>query len=448
MVRFVFDNLIYKCGENRYILLNLFNFRREIINGATLTQLLQISQKQSNGTSLLDSELSLLQIYYEKRQFLPGDTIHELDKSNQLQSQISLKKYPIKSITLNVSYHCNFKCSYCYQRNYKYHSAFSKTMEHKNVDEIYHYLMLECFDTSNFNEIVISGGEPLLLNNISVINYIINRFPKQKKILFTNGINIMQFKEKIPFAEIDEYQISLDGPDSVIADVNKSTKAYEDIIQGILYLISLGKTITIATLLTKDLGPFLLQFVSDLKSHNIIDSPNVSLKFNLEKNYYSAGKFDDSVFDWEYIRNIRKKLNPQLMGYGTTIPLHSEVMDLSLLLHRPKNQRYKLQYQKCDLSTNLPAVFGPDGKVYWCLCLGSENGVIGNYQLNEVFHEKIHKLGNRTVTKIEACKSCSLRYVCRGGCVLPLTSGPHDYYRPNCGMFSSDYFWEHLEDLI
>ena len=90
----------------------------------------------------------------------------------------------------------------------------------------------------------------------------------------------------------------------------------------------------------------------------------------------------------------------------------------------------------------------PNGDIYWCLCLNGKSGKIGNYKDKFFDRDKVEKLGNRTIFKIEQCRRCRLRYLCGGGCMLPLTSGDGEVYRPACGPLGDPFVWEHLEELI
>lgn len=97
---------------------------------------------------------------------------------------------------------------------------------------------------------------------------------------------------------------------------------------------------------------------------------------------------------------------------------------------------------------SIPMLFEPNGQVYWCVCLGDKNGCIGKYKYDaRIDTDKILKFGNRTVFCINKCLTCPLRYICGGGCVLPLTSCSCDIYNPVCGIFGSKYFWDNLEDF-
>lgn len=143
-----------------------------------------------------------------------------------------------------------------------------------------------------------------------------------------------------------------------------------------------------------------------------------------------------------------KTYNPILKTVDSYLELPVEVRGLADYLHRPVNERRDIKYKKCDLTKTVPMVFEPNGDIYWCLCLDGESGKIGNYKEKFFDRDKVVKLGNRTIFKMKQCRQCRMRYLCGGGCTLPLTSGDGEIYRPACGPLGDSFVWEHLEELI
>ena len=181
MKRFVFDNLVYKMNETSFLVMNLISFRRETITKDTLDQ----------------------------------------------ESELHLSKLPVRSITFNLTHSCNFNCDYCYQRKYKYKPEYAGSMGVEDIRMIMEYLQLPYFGDTALEELVVSGGESLLPSNIDTINYICDHVAAKKKILFTNGSHVLAYKDKIDIDAFDEYQISLDGPDTVIRLVNHHGDSYD-----------------------------------------------------------------------------------------------------------------------------------------------------------------------------------------------------------------------------
>lgn len=182
----------------------------------------------------------------------------KVEQQLKKDSYISLDVFPVKSITFNLTHRCNFNCAYCYQNKYKNNADFDKIMTIEDVKYIEKYLANPCFDTNDIEEIIISGGEPLMSENIQTLNYIINTFFPKKFVLFSNGFNLYELKDEVDFVKIDEYQISLDGPDEVIKIVNKGgNNAFDKIVQGIKYIETISKKISIVVIWSKYLESYI-----------------------------------------------------------------------------------------------------------------------------------------------------------------------------------------------
>ncbi len=448
MKRFVFDNLVYKYNDDAFLLMNLISFRRKTVTNDTLDRLILIESKLEMGKELSDEEGRLLQHFHEKKQILPAEIIEEVDKRSEQNSDLHLSKFPVKAITFNLTHSCNFNCDYCYQRKYKNKPEYMESMGVEDIESIMEYLSLPFFDDTELEEIVVSGGEALLPSNIDTINYICEHVAAKKKILFTNGINILAYKDRIPFNAFEEFQISLDGPDPVIRQVNHTGDSFDRIIGGIQYLQQMKKTITVVTMWTRELRSHLTEYIERLKESGILDCPDTKLKFALVKDYYTNGGIDEHFYSWDEVLADLKTYGPRLATVNSRLELPAEVGGLAGYIYRPKNERHGLQYKKCDLTKSVPMICEPNGDIYWCLCLNGKSGKIGNYKDKFFDRDKVEKLGNRTIFKIEQCRRCRLRYLCGGGCMLPLTSGDGEVYRPACGPLGDPFVWEHLEELI
>lgn len=448
MKRFVFDNLVYKFNDEAFLIMNLISFRRKTIPKETLDKLILIEDKMETRKSLSGEEDQFLRKFYEEKQILPPEIVAEVDRRTEQESELHLSQFPVRSITFNLTHSCNFNCDYCYQRKYKNKPGYVESMSVEDIRSIMEYLRLPCFGETALEEIVVSGGESLLPANMDAINYICEHVEAKKKILFTNGVNVLAYKDRVDLNAFDEYQISLDGPDTVIRLVNHNDDFFEQIIGGIKYLQQMNKTITLITMWTKELRSHLTEYIDLLKQSRILEQPDTTLRFILAKDFYTGNSLDGQFYDWEEIAADLKTYHPILETVNSYLELPVEIRGLAGYLYRPINERKDIRYKKCDLTKTVPMVFEPNGDIYWCLCLDGVSGKIGNYKEKFFDRDKVTKLGNRTVFRIEQCRKCKLRYLCGGGCVLPLTSGDGEVYRSACGSFGEPFVWEHLEELI
>jgi len=448
--RFVLGNLIYYIDKDNVLLVNLISFRRQKISAEILTNMIEIESKMNNEIVLSEKENEILNSLYLNKQILPKETISEIEQNLQIEPELNLDKFSVKSYTLNLTHQCNFKCSYCYQNKYNHKPEYKQFMTIKDIDLIKEYLSQDCFDADEVEEVVFSGGESLLPENINTINYALNNLPSKKFLMFTNGANLFDYRKHIDYNLIDKFQISFDGTAEIIKYINKNpnSKVFEKIIDGIKYIDSLNKEISIVVMWTKELEQYIDEFITILNQNEIINKTNMKVKFILAKDYYSTSTINNDFYNLDYICDIIKRINPKLSQIGSSLDIFGEGSSISYLIHRSLNQKKSLIYKRCDLTKSVPFVFEPNGDMFWCLCLGNKNGCIGNYKENKYFDkDKVLKLANRTIFKIEKCKTCDLKYLCAGGCPLPLTSFDSDLYQPVCGLYGLEEFWDRLEKL-
>lgn len=448
MNRFVFDNLIYKLNDNRVMLLNLTNYRRIIVTSDIVNEISIIENKINNNMELSISETKMFDKLVKSKQILSKELENQIYEILCNEAIVDLEKFPVRSITFNITHRCNFNCIYCYQNNYKFRSEYKNNMSIKEVDEIISYLSLPNFDSRELDEIVISGGESLLEENVDVVNYICNVIETKKRTIFTNGVNIIKFASRIDYSKIDEFQISLDGTNGVMKDVNHYCGGVLQILEGIDYLLKLDKKIDLVTMWTKQLEDNLDEFISLISESGFRNKPNFTMKIIVAKDYYNYNNLDLTIYDLEYIRYSMKKYNNKLRSIGCSIDLFAEASYLKTLLHRPINEIKTPRYKRCDINKSVPLLFEPNGEIHWCMCLGKTNGIIGNYKEKRVDVRSIQQYGSRTVFSMDKCRKCNLKYICSGGCVLGVPSMMQDLNIPVCSIFENEYFWEKLEDFV
>ena len=135
----------------------------------------------------------------------------------------NLKMPPLSMAYLHLTMKCNFSCVYCYNRDVeKEHLKELSTEEWFNA--------LEYMRSENIKKLVITGGEPLLREDIGEI------LGKAKKLgfkvsLLTNGSLLEnKFAEVVP--NVDDIVLSLDSHDLKQNSFNRSHLGFDGILRG------------------------------------------------------------------------------------------------------------------------------------------------------------------------------------------------------------------------
>lgn len=447
--RVIFGNLAIYSDKN-IVLLNLMNFRRKVISASDFDVLMIIDEKNKNGDSLSSLEKELYETLLSQKQILLPELISKADTLRENTLKNSIQK-TIKDFTISPTFDCNFKCKYCYQRNFDKNIG---TMTTNHIDNIYdllinyHKKINEKFEP---RFIGINGGEALLEKNISIINYVLNKFsdcPEFK--LYTNGINILKYSKQLDFSRFNKVQVSLDGYDDLIHLVNNyHTPAFDTITQGIAYLSDLGVEVTVICMLTKEIIDNLDKFIEQLRQRSLINKKNVRISFSYVSDFGKPECLDNDFLSLENFLDLRYKLAGLINDTNIQLDRLFEVRWIGRALTRNINEKMWGRESTCGIMESRPIIFAPNGKIYWCSCVDPNQGIMGEYFPKMDFDERnLLQYLQRNVFKTEECKKCDFRYVCSGGCVLYNIKQGKPIDTPNCGFFKNQYFLDNLEKFL
>lgn len=129
---------------------------------------------------------------------------------NQSEKQALVDKYgrTVDYIRLSVTDRCDFRCVYCMTED----MTFLPRQEVLSLEEI--YKVAEAFTELGVNKIRITGGEPLVRNNIMSLIQQLGSLPGlQELLLTTNGSQLEKLAVPLREAGVKRLNISLDSLD-------------------------------------------------------------------------------------------------------------------------------------------------------------------------------------------------------------------------------------------
>lgn len=344
--------------------------------------------------------------------------LSEFEEQNQIES--IQKKHDLKlltffekpkSIGFVVNYDCNFDCPYCYQKN-KVKGLLTK----EQVDSI-----LDNFGGCVSN-ITLIGGEPLLLENMDILNYIFNRFPLASYSIVTNGFNLMEYFHILKERKISFIQVTIDG----VKDTHDLTRTH----------ISGEKTYE----KIKGNVEYYLYHNIPIRIRMNVSNQNISQVVELYNDFFTCKQYKNDLLSFEFqaLFNLpiehRSAISNQLNELARLGIIKNQMADKNIhnMSYESIKQRLKPNIKSCLLDMNT-LYFDPKGRLFNCiLALGSEERSIGNYFPS--YHLKVKSFLSRSVLKIDKCSNCKFAFLCGGGC--PNVFGDSDCFRESCFQFN------------
>ena len=320
------------------------------------------------------SELRRLLIDIEKNGFLANAIVKDGEVND-----INLHLY--------LTNKCNLRCRHCYMD-----SGLPLQNELSTEDFI---SVIDQFAAISKNQVILTGGEPLLFPDIMVL--IKQAKEKGLKVsIFTNGTLIDEkFVSKIE-DYVDEIQFSLDGASS---EVNDNIRG-KGVFQRVLKTADLLKKTNIKLRLAMVIMP---QNVEDLKTNIIglarrLDGVEMKLSFALKAGRSNQTyRFASSAVAENELQVILTSLYQNRLKAMTKI-------EPNLII---KNCGYG---EVITISSN--------GDIYPCALLINKAGNLKKNNFRDIVDKIRADTKASNVENYKECSTCDLKYICFGGCRL------------------------------
>lgn len=437
----LYENLVVK-QEKGYVLLNLYNFKIEYLTADEFRKLEAYVHKGDL------SGKQIFECFKKKGQFLTDKQIAAIDLYARIKSK-QLGKPALCEVQISLSFECNLSCYYCYQRG----RHGNERMGIDDIDKIYEFCELyeNKMETQNkIQWITITGGEPLLEQNIILINRIAEKFRDAHIRIFTNGINLQKYWHKLPLDRIAEIQISLDGDDKIISKISGKRELCfsEKILKSIHLAVSSGCNVRVGCVLT-EVSVERVKIIYDLlEREDLLKYNNLHIAFTLVTDYKNelgiARQYD--------LKKLAKEINGMRGVFqqykNSEITIFSDLMPIKSLLKDYFDINRFHVGRRCGRLHGMGITAIPGGGIYWCNERIGENGKIGDYSKGIFYKERYDEISQRNVYKINECQKCKFRFVCGAGCPIKIGENVVDWKERYCGVFGNSYIMDNLQDFI
>lgn len=309
-------------------------------------------------------------------------------KNNGFIEKYSTQSLPSKSAYIHINSRCNLHCKGCY----------SYVENRNNLSELrtdqWCNILKELVDSS-FTRIIVSGGEPFLRNDLSIICKYAKQNGIQNLNIISNGtITFEKYDSVIPY--LDSIAISVDGYNKDTSFIRDSG-IMETVLKTIKYLKSRIKTSLIVTLHKKNIN-----FMQNYQE--LADNLGVSMSYSI----FSVDSERPGLSDYMFNEHDFVKIANTLISEHKSFSLANSPSEHLALTCRVG----------CGFGSTMLSISSL-GDVYPCHMLQNEDCLMGNVldtPLRDILNTPQFRKNAITVSDIKECNKCEYKFICGGGC--------------------------------
>lgn len=326
-------------------------------------------------------------------------------------------------ITIMPTYNCNFRCEYCFEQNLL--SKGKEFLNHKMTKEIVDavFVQLKKYKEQGMHvgSVYLFGGEPLLKTNKDIVAYICQKCRELDISIscVSNGYHLDEYIDLVKEYKFDKIQITLDG----IGEEHDKRRflvggqgTYDRIKTNISLALENGINISIRSNVNKKNAASVQGLIEEYKKENWIGKPNFHYYFKTNIKCYEE-KDEDFLSDVELMGQLSEYVGETTGRFQLNSIYSGLAQGISYML---KNNGFApLRSGYCGANTGMYTI-DPFGNIYPCWdVLAEEDCRIGTVDLDKgefVLTDEHQTWKERTVDRIDDCKTCRYMLFCGGGC--------------------------------
>lgn len=322
-------------------------------------------------------------------------------------------KTTVMTAYIHVTDKCNLHCLGCYSDNMARNREIDLSSEDMKI-------ILNELKNIGVENLIISGGEPLLRNDIAdLVEYAKRRCGIDRITLITNGTIGDQMTYKNLARYLDTIAVSLDTYSSKCHAYLRDEGIFDKIVFHIKGMQESGLNVSI------------LPTLHHKNAKHMLDYIELSKRLGTEISFSIFTTRPEKMYeDYALLTTDLKYISEHFSKYNIDdVPVNNTI----------EGKKH------CGTGCNIVSV-GADGSVYPCHMLMEDQYKMGNLLkkgISEILREnkKQEKCWESDVNHIEGCKECEFRFLCGGGCRARayLVNGCIQSPDPFCSMYKGFY---------
>lgn len=372
------DNVIIKTRKNKGYIYNKENSRHMRVTKQIIDYIQQADQHNMTMSNFIDLFDKEDKIYIKK--FL--DALNKVGVFDYSENKFS----HIKRVSISLTNKCNLECKHCCNQSSPREKTNLQLVDWKNV--------IDKLSVFNLEEVVFSGGEPLILPFFEeLILYAKNKMPFTKFNLLTNATLIDNYDVKFFKNNFNIIDISIDGYNNETTEKIRGYGVFDKVIKNVL-LLQKNKFYNINLSFTQnDFNR------GDTKHFNeLCNKLNVS---NSVRCFAPVGRGKDNV----NLFTLESKLIPS-----------SRIKFVKKAFIESKKDPITLNPSACNAGKG-QIYINDKGYVYPCASLDIDKFEITNIQNDQSIQDILefnggYSLSKHIISESEKCKNCDLNIFC------------------------------------
>ena len=335
----------------------------------------------------------------------------------------------VYSVAIEVTAHCQQKCSYCYNAWREDNGAAMEAGAQKKllarVDRV-----LEALDVDH---VTITGGEPFARKDIFALLDLVQSKNVGIQIISNGGLIDDAIAQRLAPYRVGYVQCTLDGPTAELHDDHVGgTGHFDKTLAGIAALKRAGVTVVGCTVVTKKNASRLAEIIALFR--------------DLGVRHIALSRFSPAGYAARHAAELLPSRDDLLVAFRQAIGFTSgdDPMKFSCTMPVPPcavevEELAPLTFGTCAIGTKYQEfALGPDGSLRHCTLHGSSLGDVLETDPAAIVTSRAVTEYRRTLP--EFCVGCSHADTCGGGC------GAAAEWVLGARKFPDPLVWQHVDD--
>lgn len=352
-------------------------------------------------------------------------------------------KPKIYSVAIEVTAHCQQKCSYCYNAWRADNGAGMEAGSQKRL----HARVRKLLDAIDVDHVTITGGEPFARRDVFDLLDVIHSEGVGIQIISNGGLIDDDIATRLSRYPVGYVQVTLDGPTAALHDAHVGGVGHFDAtLAGISALRRAGVSVVGCIVVTRKNAAHVAEILTLFSSLGV--------------RYIALSRFSPAGYASRHVAELLPSRDDLLVAFRQAIPFVTEEdperkMRIVCTMPVPPcavevEELAPLEFGTCAIGTDKQEfALGPDGRLRHCTLHRSGLGG-GGSEGRDILDDEVDPAAIVTGVEVreykavrpEFCAGCVHEHTCGGGC------GAASEWVLGSRSLPDPFVWQHIDDEL